>query len=142
MLVDANLLLFAEDQDSPHHDVSRGWLSSALNGPVRVGLPWPSLLAFSRIRTNSRIYSAPLSGPQAWTRVQSWLRAPSAWVPQPTSAHADVLGSLIDRYHLSGNALPDAHLAALAIEHGVAVCSADTDFARFREVQWINPLST
>lgn len=142
MLLDANLLLFAEDEDSPHHDVSRGWLNAALNGPVRIGLPWPSLLAFARIRTNPRIYSAPLSGPQAWTCVQSWLRAPSAWVPQPTAAHADVLGHLVDRYHLSGNALPDAHLAALAIEHGVAVCSADTDFARFREVPWINPLGT
>lgn len=140
MLVDANLLLFAEDETSRHHAVANQWLSVALNGSVRVGLPWPCLLAFARIRTNPRVYSAPLSGPQAWARVRSWLRAPSAWVPQPTPAHAEVLGGLVERYQLSGNALPDAHLAALAIEYGVAVCSADTDFARFTEVRWVNPV--
>jgi len=141
MLVDANLLLFAEDETSPFHERAVAWLTGALNSDVRIGLPWPSLLAFVRIRTHPRAYERPLSGPQAWERVSDWLAAPAAWVPQPTQGHAAVLGGLVRRYHLSGNALPDAHLAALAIEHGVAVCSADTDFARYAEVRWIDPLA-
>lgn len=140
MLLDANLLLFAEDESSPFHDQARAWVTAALNGDVRVGLPWPSLLAFVRIRTHPRGYAEPLTGEEAWSRVEDWLAAPAAWVPAPTDRHAAVLGSLVRRYHLSANAIPDAHLAALAIEYGVAICSADTDFARFTELRWINPL--
>ncbi|MGH3872923.1 MAG: TA system VapC family ribonuclease toxin [Pseudonocardiaceae bacterium] len=140
MLLDANLLLFAEDESSPFHDRACAWVTAALNGDVRVGLPWPSLLAFVRIRTHPRAYAEPLTGEQAWSRVEDWLAAPAAWVPVPTDRHAAVLGSLVRRYHLCANAVPDAHLAALAIEYGVAICSADTDFARFTELRWINPL--
>jgi len=139
MIVDANVLLFAEDDTSPFHETARDWLTTALNGDVRVGLPWPSLLAFVRIRTHPRAYERPLTGAAAWSRVSDWLAAPAAWVPAPTERHASVLGSLVSRYHLTGNAIPDAHLAALAIEHGVAVCSADSDFARFTELRWVNP---
>lgn len=139
MLVDANLLLYAEDETSPFHERATTWLTGALNGDVRVGLPWPSLLAFVRIRTHPRVYATPLTGEQAWRRVEAWLAAPAAWVPHPTSSHAAVLGSLVRRYHLVAQAIPDAHLAALAIEHGVALCSADSDFARFTELRWIDP---
>lgn len=141
MIVDANVLLYAEDSSSPHHPSCRSWLTEALNGSARVGLPWPSLLAFARIRTNPRVYDRPLSGPAAWSRVTEWLAAPAAWVPQPTARHAEVMEQLITRHHLSAGALPDAHLAALAIEHGVAVCSADAGFARFAEIRWVNPLT-
>lgn len=140
MLIDANLLLFAEDSSSSDHERAGAFLTKALNGPVRVGLAWSSLEAFLRIRTNPRAYAQPLSPKQAWARVNDWLRAPAAWVPLPTPAHAEVLGGLIDRYQLRGNLIPDASLAALAIEHGLAVYSSDTDFARFDEVRWINPL--
>ena len=71
-----------------------------------------------------------------------WLAVPTVWVPAPTEAHADVLGALIRKYHLTGNLVPDAHLAAIAIEHGLEVSSADTDFARFSEIRWRNPLAT
>lgn len=141
MVVDANVLLFAEDESSPHHSACAEWLTRALNGPARVGLAWPSLLAFVRIRTHPRAYVRPLSPAEAWSRVVDWLEAPAAWVPTPTAGHAEILGTLLQRYQLSGNAVPDAHLAALAIEHGVGVCSADTDFARFTELRWINPLA-
>lgn len=140
MIVDANLLLYAEDESSPFHSRARSWLEQVLNGATRVGLPWPSLLAFARIRTHPGIYRSPLTGPEAWSRVHDWLAAPAAWVPHPSDRHAAILEALIGRYQLSGNALPDAHLAALAIEHGMAVCSCDTDFARFDQVAWINPL--
>ena len=141
MVVDANVLLFAEDMTSPHHGACWEWLTSALNGPVRIGLPWPSLLAFVRIRTNPRAYASPLGVDAAWEHVRTWLGAPAAWVPSPTDRHADVLGELLHRYGCTAKAVPDAHLAALALEHGVGVCSADTDFARFHEVQWTNPLA-
>lgn len=140
MLVDANILLCAEDESSASHRRALEWLTAALNGEVRVGLPWPTLLAFVRIRTHPRAYAHPLSGPEAWSRVRDWVAAPAAWIPEPTPRHADVLGGLVERYGLSGNAVPDAHLAALAVEHGIAVCSADTDFARFTEIRWTNPL--
>jgi toxin-antitoxin system PIN domain toxin len=140
MLLDANLLLYAEDETSPFHQRARSWLTDVLNGDVRVGLPWPTLLAFVRIRTHPRVYDRPLTGDQAWTVVEDWLAAPASWVPTPTVRHSEVLGALIRRYHLSAAAIPDAHLAALAIEYGVALCSADAGFARFSELRWTNPV--
>lgn len=140
MLLDANLLLYAEDSSSPFHPRARDWLTEVLNGDVRVGLPWPSLLSFVRIRTHPQVYATPLTSQEAWSRVEDWLAAPAAWIPAPTTRHASVLGSLIRRYHLSGQAIPEAHLAALAIEHGVVVCSADSDFAQFDELHWVNPV--
>ncbi|MGH9071142.1 MAG: TA system VapC family ribonuclease toxin [Acidimicrobiales bacterium] len=141
ILVDANLLLFATDEAGPFHGRASRWLEARLNGDSRVGLPWPSLLAFLRISTKSRASQSPLSADVAWAQVAAWLACPPAWVPTPTERHAEVLGSLINRYQLTGNLIPDAHLAALAIEHGLTVCSADTDFARFTELRWENPLA-
>ncbi len=141
MLVDANLLLFAVDRASPFHQTSHAWLTDALDGERRVGLPWPSLTAFVRIATHPRAARHPLLPDEAWRHVRDWLGAAPVWVPTPTARHADILGDLVTRYQLSGNLVPDADLAALAIEHGLSVCSADTDFARFAEVRWINPLA-
>jgi len=141
MLVDANLLLFAVDAASPWHDGASAWLTAALNGPRRVGLPWLSLAAFLRISTHPRASLHPLSAEAAWSQVNDWLAAGPVWIPAPTERHAEVLGQLLLRYRLSGNMVTDAQLAALAIEHGLTICSADTDFARFTEVRWENPLA-
>jgi hypothetical protein len=141
MLVDANLLLFAVDAGSPWHRRATDWLTAQLNGDQRVGIPWESLGAFVRIATNPRASDRPLQPDEAWTFVDEWLAVPTVWVPQPTEAHADVLGSLVRRHHLTGHLVPDAHLAAIAIEHGLEVCSADSDFARFTEIRWRNPLA-
>lgn len=141
MLLDANVLLFAVDEESPFHGPSRAFLERALNGPRRVGLPWASLLAFLRIATNPRAAAHPLPPAVAWEHVRRWLAAGPAWIPLPTEGHAEILGRLIERHHVSGNLLPDADLAALAIEHGLTVVSADSDFARFPEVRWENPLA-
>ncbi len=140
MIVDASLLLFAQDHSSPFHERAVRWLTDVLNGPTRVGLPWASLLAFVRIRTHPRAYEQPLGPGEAWAQVEDWLAAPAAWVAEPTAEHPAVLGRLVRRYQLRSNAIPDGHLAALAIEHGVAVCSADGDVARFAEVRWLDPL--
>jgi toxin-antitoxin system PIN domain toxin len=141
MLVDANLLLFAVDRASPFHQGAHTWLSNVLDGERRVGLPWPSLTAFLRIATHPRAARHPLTPDQAWRHVREWLAAVPVWIPTPTARHAETLGDLVTRYQLSGNLIPDADLTALAIEHGLSVCSADTDFARFKEVRWINPLA-
>ena len=139
ILVDANILLFAVDSASRFHSTAAEWLSIRLNGPSRVGLPWQSLLAFVRIATNPRAADHPFTPDQAWSYVSEWLSADTAWIPQPTDRHAEVLGGLITAYQLRGNLISDAALAALAIEHGLTVCSADTDFARFSEIRWQNP---
>jgi toxin-antitoxin system PIN domain toxin len=141
MLVDANLLLFAVDQSSPFHRRAEEWLTSRLNGHRRVGLPWQCLGAFLRISTSPKAAERPLSPDEAWSYVEAWLAAEPAWVPTPTERHAEVLGSLIRTYGLRGNLVSDAQLAALAIEHGLIVCSADTDFALFGEIRWQNPLA-
>jgi toxin-antitoxin system PIN domain toxin len=142
MLVDANLLLYAVDSTSPFHVPARRWLEDCLNGSRRVGLPWPTVLAFVRISTHPRASARPLLPRQAWEHVGSWLSRPVCWIPQETPQHADVLADLVTRYDLRGNLVSDAHLATLALTHGIAVCSADSDFARFPEVTWINPLAS
>ena len=141
MLIDANLLLFAVDDASPFHEQAAAWLTTQLNGPRRVGFPWQSLGAFLRISTHPRAATNPLDPADAYQHITEWLEADVAWVPQPTERHAEVLGELITSHHLRGNLILDAQLAALAIEHGLTVCSADTDFARFPELHWENPLA-
>lgn len=140
MLLDANLLLYAVNKHSERHEAAAAWLTEQLNGSRRVGLPWQSLGAFLRIATHPRAFQRPLSPATAWERVTDWLAAPVAWVPGPGEEHASVLGALITTYDVRGNLLPDALLAALAIEHGLTLYSTDSDFARFRELRWENPL--
>jgi toxin-antitoxin system PIN domain toxin len=141
MLVDANLLLFAVHEASPFHTAARAWLTEQLNGARRVGLPWQSLAAFFRIATHPRAFERPLDPTTAWERVTDWLAAGPTWIPAAGPGHAEILGELIVRHDIRGNLLPDAQLAALALEHGLTVASADTDFARFTEVRWENPLA-
>lgn len=141
MLVDANLLLYAVDQTSPFHERAEGWLTEQLNGSRPVGFPWPSLVAFLRIVTHPRAVDHPLPAGRAWAQVEEWLACEVAWVPTPSSRHREILGGLIERHQVVGNLVPDAHLVALAIEHGLTVCSADSDFARFDEVRWLNPVA-
>jgi hypothetical protein len=141
VIVDANVLLYAVDPSSRFHDRAHSWLEGALNGSARVGLPWASLLAFQRVSTNPRSTARPLTAARSWTFVREWLDAGNSWIPVPGERHAEILGRLIVDGDLRGNLVTDAHLAALAIEHGVGICSADSDFARFPELRWINPIA-
>jgi toxin-antitoxin system PIN domain toxin len=141
-LVDANVLLYAVDADSPYHGSARDWLDDSIAGAAQsVGLPWPTLLAFVRIVTNPRVYRAPLSATQAWERVEAWLDQPAVWIPAPGSRHRHLLGALVRETRPTAALLPDVHLAALAKEHGLAVVSADTDFAKFDDLRWLNPVT-
>ena len=140
MLLDANILLYAVDEHSRSHAPARDWLEQALNGNRRVGLPWQSLLAFVRIVTHPRAVPDPLTPSEAWSFVADWLDAPAAWVPEPGRGYVHILERLVCDLDLRGNLVSDAALAALALEHGLAVVSADSDFARFPELTWLNPL--
>ena len=140
MLVDANILLYAVDSDSRFHAACREWLEGALNGPRRVGIPWQSLTAFVRIATHPRALREPLEPAEAWAFVEEWLDAPVTWTPQPGRAHREILGRLVRGLDLRANLVPDAVLAALCLEHGLTMVSADSDFARFPELVWVNPL--
>lgn len=139
MIVDANVLLYAVDERSHFHTTARTWLEEALNGDERVGLPWASLMAFQRIITHPRVTANPLTAAQAWGFVTDWLDADQAWLPTPGRRHRDIVGRLLVDAELRGNLVTDAHLAALAIEHGTGICSFDSDFARFDGVLWITP---
>jgi toxin-antitoxin system PIN domain toxin len=140
VLVDANILLYAVDARSPFHASARDWLEEALNGSQRVGIPWVSTIAFVRIATHPRASLDPLTPGEAWRFVDAWLDAPAAWVPEPGRGHRDILGRLVRDLDLRGGLVSDAALAALCIEHGLRVVSADSDFARFTDITWINPV--
>src|SRR5689334_8113484 len=119
MLLDANLLLYAVDDLAPDHPTASAWLADQLNGDRRVGIPWESITAFVRISTHPRATTRPLTPAEAWRFVEEWLAVDQVWVPVATERHADVLGGLVERYRIAGNLVPDAHLAAIAIEHGL-----------------------
>ena len=140
ILVDANLLVYAHVASFPQHARARAWLDGRINAAAPVGLPWPSLLAFARIVSNPRIFDRPTTVSAAWRQVESWLATESVWVPLPTERHHQFLGPLIASAEGRANLVPDAHLAALAIEHGLVLCSTDGDFARFEGLEWQDPL--
>jgi len=141
ILVDANLRLYAHVDTFAQHERARDWLDSRLNGPAPVGLPWPSLLAFLRLVTNPRVFEHPESIADAWRQVLAWLEAERAWIPQATERHPEVLSALLAAPGVQANLVQDAHLAALAVEHGLILCSSDGDFGRFAGLRWENPLA-
>ena len=138
---DANLLLYAVNEDAAQHEKAKAWLKGVLSGSEPVGFDWTVLIAFLRISTNPRASQRPRSPGEAWGFVEAWLASEVAWVPTPTDNHGRVLEGLIKTHHITGKLVNDADLAALAIEHGLTVISADTDFARFPEIRWENPIA-
>lgn len=141
ILVDANLLVYAHIAEMREHEPARAWLDERLNGVAPVGLPWATLLAFVRLVSNPRILAQPRTVVQAWRQVESWLDAAPVTITEPTERHREIVGGLLCAPGMSSKLVPDAHLAALAIEHGLTLCSADTDFARFPDLRWENPLA-
>ena len=140
ILLDANILIYAHVRSFPQHLAAREWLDVRLNGSTPVGLPWASLLAFLRLVTNPRIFERPEPMHDAWTQVTAWLACETTWIPLPTERHGELLAQLLALPGVHANLVPDADLAALAIEHGLALYSTDTDFARFPQLRWSNPL--
>jgi toxin-antitoxin system PIN domain toxin len=140
-LVDANILVYAHVSGFSQHEAARTWLDAGLNGLDRLGLPWPSMLTFLRLVTNPRVFARPESMADAWRQVGQWLSCRAAWVPMPTERHREFLGRCLETTGLRSNHVPDADLAALALEHGLTLCSTDSDFARFAGLRWENPLA-
>ena len=141
MVVDVNLLIYAVNEDSPYHAKAKRWLEAAVSGTETVGFPWIVLLAFLRLTTRAGLFERPLTVETAFDLVDAWLQQPSVTVPEPTARHLQTMRDLISPLGTGGNLTSDAHLAALAIEHGAELCSTDNDFGRFNRLRWRNPLA-
>lgn len=142
ILVDTNLLLYAEDSLSEYHAAARQWWDEQLSGSQPVGLCWPVLSAFIRIGTNPRLHRRPLTLKEAIERVESWFQQPSARAIQTTAEHWRLFQQMLQSGKATGNLVSDAHLAALAMEHNCILYSTDSDFARFPGLKWQNPIVT
>jgi len=140
-LVDANLLLYAVNQDAPLHSKAKAWLEGVLSGTEALGFDWTAILAFLRLSTRAAVFPNPLKVEDACDMVDSWLAQPCAAIVQPGERHLTILKSLLKPFGSAGNLIADAHLAAVAVEHGAELCSCDADFKRFPGVRWINPLA-
>jgi len=138
---DLNLLTYAVDLESPEHLRALHWWNDTLSGSETIGLAWTVLLGFVRLTTNARVFRSPLASDAALDYVDRWLAHPITTVVDPTPRHAQVLRDLLSKAGTAGNLVADAHLAALAIEHGATLCSADRDFGRFIGLEWMNPLA-
>jgi len=141
ILVDANILLYAYDPSSPHHHIARDWIETTLAEPGPVGLAWTVILAFLRIGTSPRVLEHPFSVTEATDIVATWLDQPLVTILHPGERHWEILRRLLVEGQAPGPLVTDAHLAALAIEHGATLATADRDFARFPGLRVMNPLS-
>lgn len=141
ILVDVNLLIYAIDRDSPHHERVHKWFEGVLNGSELIGLPWIVILAFLRITTRAGIVRKPMSVETALDYCQSWLDLASVHFVVPGPHHWPIFRNLLLSVGTACNLTSDVHLAALALEHGCAIYSADNDFKRFPGVKHVNPLA-
>jgi uncharacterized protein len=141
ILVDANLLIYAIDEDSPHHKAARRWAEGAFSGSTTVGFCWVVILAFLRLTTRPGILRRPMTPEAALNLVDEWLALPTVEPVVPGERHWEVFRNLLEAAGTAGNLTSDAHLAALAIERGATVYSADNDFARFPGLRHVNPLN-
>lgn len=139
-LSDVNLLLYAVNAADPMHKAARQWVETSFSEQESFGFEWTVLLAFVRISTRAGIFTRPLSVKQAFDVIDDWLEQPNSMVITPTFQHSLILRDLLLPLGTGGNLTADAHLAAIAIEHGATLYSADNDFSRFPRLNWINPL--
>lgn len=137
---DLNLLIYAVDRRSPSHKASQRWWNGVMSGTETIAFSWTVLLGFVRLTTNPAVVRQPFTAEEALDYVDRWLSVPVTTVIEPTPRHASVLRDLLATTGTAGNLVSDAHLAALAIEHGAELCSADRDFGRFPGLRWMNPL--
>lgn len=138
-LIDANLLVYATTPAAPQHQRAAEWFDAEMNGGDVLALPWASLMAFLRVSTDRRIWKQPLSVEAALEFVQDWIEWESTFVPEPSQNHFSLVAELL-RAAPRSKLVPDAHLAALAISHGLTLCSNDVDFRLFKGLRLLNPL--
>ena len=139
-VVDVNILIYAINHGADQHEAARQWWEAAIDGDESIGLSWATVVGFLRMTTNPRILATPLSGTTAMELVHEWFSLPNVGVLLETRDHWKLLQELIRSIGVTGDLVPDAHLAALAMSHGAILVSCDSDFARFPELRWENPL--
>lgn len=137
---DLNLLIYAVHRESPRHEAAREWLERLLGGDEPVGLPWAVMLGFIRLTTNSRVFSSPLSVDVALGLAESWQSRRVVRMIDPGDDHWRILRTLLADSGSAGNLTSDAHIAALCVERGATLHTADADFGRFAGLRWTNPL--
>ena len=140
-LVDANVLLYADNEVAAHHRESRSWLIAALSGVESLLVPWLSVVAYLRVSTLPQIHHYPQSIEGALLFVRRVLDAPCVITGEPDHRHLDRVAALLSATGVGGNLVNDAHLAALALQYEATVVSYDNDFSRFPGVRWERPQS-
>jgi len=140
IIPDINILIYALNRDSHNHGKAKRWLEEAFSGDKPVGLSWIVLLGFLRLVTSGKIMERPLPMETAFGVIDEWMALPSVVIIEPTERHWDIMKELLSPLSTAGNLTSDAHLAALAIQHGGVLCSTDHDFGRFKGLRWENPL--
>ena len=140
IVVDVNVLLYAYNPSAEQHKKARGWLEDALSGHEPVALSWVVILAFLRLSTNRRVFPRPLSRAEAALIISKWLERSQAVVLNPSERHWSILQETMSAGKATGPLVTDAHLAALAIEHGATLYTTDRDFARFPKLKFKNPI--
>jgi hypothetical protein len=141
ILPDANLLLYAYNTSASEHIVARSWWEELLSSPETVGLSWQTITAFLRISTNPRVFPNPLTIAEATEAVEAWLERPMVKLVIPGDRHWAILSRLLAEGQCSGPLVMDAHLAAIAIEHGATLYTHDRDFSRFSALSTSDPLT-
>jgi hypothetical protein len=141
IVVDAPLLIYAHSQELPQYQAAERWFADALQDTETVGLPWASLLAFLRIITDRRVFRRPFTMREASDAVSTWLSFPAALPLYPTDRHWTILRRMLEHGQVTPRLVNDAHVAALALEHGATLYTTDRDFARFPDVRFVNPLA-
>ena len=139
-IVDINLLIYAINKDTPHHSKARKWLEYSLSSDEPFGFAWIVILGFLRIITNGRIMPRPLAPDVALDTIDEWLQQPPSLTIVPSQQHWSIFKEILMPLGTAANLTSDAHLAALAIEHGARLYSTDNDFSRFKSLRWTNPI--
>jgi uncharacterized protein len=141
IIPDVNLLLYAVIDAFPQHVKAKAWWEGTVNSGELIGLADPAILGFLRISTNHRLITPPLSADDAARHVETWLELPNVrWAQPRLGYHARVLGYL-RAAGTASNLTTDAQLAAISADNNATMCSNDSDFARFDDIRWHNPLT-
>ncbi len=140
IIPDVNLLIYATDESSPFHPRAKTWWEGRLAGREAVGMPWAVCLGFVRLATSPKLFERPLTPAEATGIVADWLSAPPVQIIEPGPRHWTILSGLLEEVGVGAKLVPDAHLAALAIEHRALLCTNDRDLERFSGVKLQNPV--
>jgi uncharacterized protein len=141
IVVDANLLIYSYDARAVDHQKSAAWLEGAFSGTETAGLPWSCICAFVRVVTNRRLPGLRVAPHAALGAVDEWLHSPNVQILTPTERHWSVFRRMVVEGQATGPLVTDAEIAALTIEYGGVLYTADRDFARFPGLRWVNPLA-